>query len=43
MAVEDRPGLAEDVAVLAPDASGQTAAVGNVTFSLDSSLVSKVF
>lgn len=41
MAVEEPPALAEDVAVLAPDASGHTAAVGNVTFALDSSLVSK--
>lgn len=42
VAVEEPPVLVEDPAVIAPVAPGQTAAVGNVTLALDSSLVSKL-
>ena len=41
MAVDEPPVLAKGVAVLAPVASGQAAAVGNSTLALGRSLVSK--
>ena len=42
VAVEDRAVVDDEPAVLAAVASEQTGAVGNVTFALDSSLVSKL-
>ncbi len=43
VAVEELAVVLDDPAVMAPVAPGQTAAVGNLTLALDSSLVSKLW
>lgn len=43
VAVEEPAVVFDDPAVIAPVAPGQTAAVGNLTLALDSSLVSKLW
>lgn len=43
VAVEEPAVVLDDPAVIAPVAPGQTAAVGNLTLALDSSLVSKLW